>query len=69
MATDVPAILLAPDERHSLNVTPILRKKRLVIEVSALTLRIRLLGSRRLEELPMRHELGGAMAAMSDRLS
>jgi hypothetical protein len=37
MAADVPAILLVRDERLFLNVTPILRKKRLIIEVSALT--------------------------------
>src|ERR1700689_612177 len=37
MATDVRAILLARDEGLFLNVTPILRKKRLIIEVSALT--------------------------------
>jgi hypothetical protein len=37
MATYVPAILLARDEGLFLNVTPILRKKRLIIEVSALT--------------------------------
>jgi hypothetical protein len=37
MAADVAAILLARDERLFLNVTPILRKKRLIIEVSALT--------------------------------
>ena len=37
MAAYVPAILLARDERLFLNVTPILRKKRLIIEVSALT--------------------------------
>ena len=30
---------------------------------------IRLLGPRRLEELPIRYQLGGAMAAMSDRLA
>ena len=33
----VPAILLARDKGLFLNVTPILRKKRLIIEVSALT--------------------------------
>ena len=37
VAADVPAILLARDEGLFLNVTPILRKKRLIIEVSALT--------------------------------
>jgi len=37
VATDVRAILLARDEGLFLNVTPILRKKRLIIEVSALT--------------------------------
>jgi hypothetical protein len=37
MAADVPAILLARDEGLFLNVMPILRKKRLIIEVSALT--------------------------------
>jgi hypothetical protein len=37
MAAYVPAILLARDEGLFLNVTPILRKKRLIIEVSALT--------------------------------
>ena len=37
MAADVRAILLARDEGLFLNVTPILRKKRLIIEVSALT--------------------------------
>ena len=37
VATDVRAILLARDEGLFLNVTPIRRKKRLIIEVSALT--------------------------------
>jgi len=37
MAADVRAILLARDEGLFLTVTPILRKKRLIIEVSALT--------------------------------
>src|SRR6202020_3503108 len=37
VATDVRAILLARDEGLFLNVTPILRKKRLIIEVSDLT--------------------------------
>ena len=37
MAAYVPAILFARDERLFLNVTPILRKNRLIIEVSALT--------------------------------
>ena len=37
VATYVRAILLARDEGLFLNVTPILRKKRLIIEVSALT--------------------------------
>src|SRR5271154_525078 len=37
MAADVAAILLARDQGLFLNVTPILRKKRLIIEVSALT--------------------------------
>ena len=37
MASDVRAILLLRDQGLFLNVTPILRKKRLIIEVSALT--------------------------------
>ena len=37
MAAYVPAIRFARDERLFLNVTPILRKNRLIIEVSALT--------------------------------
>jgi hypothetical protein len=37
VAAYVPAILLARDKRLFLTVTPILRKKRLIIEVSALT--------------------------------
>jgi hypothetical protein len=37
VAADVRAILLARDERLFLSVTPIRRKKRLIIEVSALT--------------------------------
>jgi hypothetical protein len=37
VATDVRAILLARDEGLFLSVTPIRRKKRLIIEVSALT--------------------------------
>ena len=37
VAAYVRAILLARDEGLFLNVTPILRKKRLIIEVSALT--------------------------------
>jgi hypothetical protein len=37
MTAYVPAVALARDERLFLNVTPILRKKRLIIEVSALT--------------------------------
>jgi hypothetical protein len=39
VAADVWAILLARDEGLSLTVTPIRRKKRLIIEVSALTVR------------------------------
>ena len=38
VAAYVPAVLLARDKRLFLTVTPILRKKRLIIEVSALTL-------------------------------
>jgi hypothetical protein len=30
---------------------------------------VRFLGPRSLEKVPVRHELGGAMAAVSDRLS
>ena len=37
VAAYVPAVLLARDKRLFLTVTPILRKKRLIIEVSALT--------------------------------
>ena len=37
VAAYVAALLLARDKRLFLNVTPILRKKRLIIEVSALT--------------------------------
>jgi hypothetical protein len=82
MAADVRTILLACDEGLFLTVTPILRKKRLIIEVSALTPSlgqkaiaeslkrdVRFLGPRCLEKVPVRHELGGAMAAVSDRLS
>ena len=81
VATYVRAILLACDKGLFLTVTPIRRKKRLIIEVSALpSLRrqtiaqglkrdVRFLGPRSLQKVPVRHQLGGAMAAVSDRLS
>ena len=68
MPAYVGTILLARDEGLFLNVTPILRKKRLIIEVSALTPRsgerrsikslkrdVRLLNPRRLQKVPVRH--------------
>ena len=82
MAAYVRAILFTRDEGLFLTVTPILRKKRLIIEVSALTPRsadrrsrqslkrdVRFLGARGLQKVPVRHELGSTMTAMSDRLS
>ena len=65
------AILLARDEGLFLTVTPIRRKKRLIIEVSALTVRsdkrrsqsvskrdVRLLAARSFEKITVRHQLG-----------
>ena len=69
MPADVRAVLFARDKRLFLSVTPIRRKNRLIIEVSALTpslgrkpiaqrlkREVRLLGPRGLEELPVRHQ-------------
>ena len=82
MAAYVRAILVTRDEGLFFTVTPILRKKRIIIEVSALTPAlgrqaitqslkrdVRFLGARGLQKVPVRHELGSTMAAMSDRLS
>ena len=65
-----------------MTVTPIRRKKRLIIEVSALTVRlgqkaiakrlkrdVRLLAARSFEKITVRHQLGSPVAAMPDRLS
>ena len=81
MAAYVRTILLARDEGLFLNVTPILRKKRPIIEVSALTARGRkaiakslkrdvgLLGPRSLQKIPVWHQLGRPVAAVPDRLA
>ena len=78
VATDVRAILLARDEGLFLNVTPIRRRtahhRGVGLDASlgqkAIAKRlkrdVRFLGPHRLKELPMRHELGGAMAAVSN---
>jgi hypothetical protein len=70
VAAYVRAILLTRDEGLFLNVAPRRRKKRLIIEVSALTLRsekrriakrlkrdVRPLGLRLLQKIMMRHQL------------
>ncbi len=80
MTSYVRAILLLRDKGVFLNVTPLRRKKRLIIEVSDAALGpkaiaerlkrdVRFLGPRGFQKFPMRHELGSAMPSMADRLS